>query len=110
MLEKLLKLVYEDGAANMAGITGATDGSVFQASITEMLESEWDQVLAVNLKGVFNCLKSELQKLEEGGSIVNIASIAGLRGAPRCGAYVASKVYLNNARLQFAFIINTPAL
>jgi NAD(P)-dependent dehydrogenase (short-subunit alcohol dehydrogenase family) len=44
---------------------------------------DWDRLMAVNLRGAFICLREALplmQKNEHGGSIVNIASIAGMRG------------------------------
>jgi NAD(P)-dependent dehydrogenase (short-subunit alcohol dehydrogenase family) len=53
----------------------------------------WNQVLSVNLTGVFLCLKHEIaQMLKQGrGAIVNIASVAGLVGTPLVSAYTASK-------------------
>jgi 3-oxoacyl-[acyl-carrier protein] reductase len=47
--------------------------------LAEMTEQEWDKVIGVNLKGVFNCTKSVLQKMidQKSGNIVNIDSIAG---------------------------------
>jgi NAD(P)-dependent dehydrogenase (short-subunit alcohol dehydrogenase family) len=60
-------------------------------SIAETDLADWNRVLNVNLTGVFNCLKYELPQIEDGGSIVNMASVAGLHGAPGWSAYVASK-------------------
>jgi NAD(P)-dependent dehydrogenase (short-subunit alcohol dehydrogenase family) len=53
----------------------------------------WDKVIAVNLKGVWWCMKHELRQMKKqgGGSIVNIASLAGLVGVPNATAYAASK-------------------
>jgi NAD(P)-dependent dehydrogenase (short-subunit alcohol dehydrogenase family) len=76
------------GAANLAGILG----TVGVKKISEMEDEDWDTVMDVNLKGVFNCLRAELQLIEEGGSIVNAASVAGLKGHSKGGAYCASKV------------------
>lgn len=76
------------GAANLAGILG----TVGVKKISEMEDEDWDTVMDVNLKGVFNCLRAELQRIEDGGSIVNAASESGLKGHPRAGAYCASKV------------------
>jgi len=55
--------------------------------------SEWDKVLAVNLTGVFLCLRAELPVLVAGGggAVVNTASFSGLVAVPRIPAYVASK-------------------
>ena len=56
-------------------------------------EENWDHTLAVDLKGVWLCMKFEImQMLKQGsGSIVNTASTAGLVGAVRMGAYSAAK-------------------
>jgi NAD(P)-dependent dehydrogenase (short-subunit alcohol dehydrogenase family) len=51
----------------------------------------FEQTLAVNLRGVFLCLRAELPELAPGGAIVNMSSTAGLSGAPGMGAYSAAK-------------------
>ncbi|MDM7854998.1 SDR family NAD(P)-dependent oxidoreductase [Cellulomonas alba] len=50
-----------------------------------------DDVLAVSLRGVLVCLRAELGAMADGGSIVNVASSAGLAAAPGMSAYVAAK-------------------
>lgn len=54
---------------------------------------EFDQVIDVDLKGVFLAMKYELKYMEEhgGGSIVNTSSVAGLRTDPKMPLYVAAK-------------------
>jgi len=54
---------------------------------------EWDRVFAVNVRGVYLCCQGVLPSmLERGvGSIVNIASVAGMKGLPQRAAYCASK-------------------
>lgn len=76
-----------DYAFNNAGIVGKPSLTV------ECTEENWDQVIAVNLKGVFLCMRYEIPvMLRQGhGAIVNMASIAGLVGIRRNIAYVASK-------------------
>ena len=60
--------------------------------LEEIDEAEWDRVLAVNLKGVWLCLKHELALMTApGGAIVNTASVVGLRGFPAAAAYIAAK-------------------
>jgi NAD(P)-dependent dehydrogenase (short-subunit alcohol dehydrogenase family) len=76
-----------DCAFNNAGVDGDT------APTAECTEENWDKTLAVNLKGVWLCMKYEIQQmLKQGsGAIVNTASVAGLvaeRGLP---AYAAAK-------------------
>jgi meso-butanediol dehydrogenase/(S,S)-butanediol dehydrogenase/diacetyl reductase len=61
---------------------------------TSFKEDSWDAVLDVNLKGVFLCSKHaaiQMQKQENGGSIINIASQAAKSGFPFAAAYTASK-------------------
>ncbi|MGC8879380.1 MAG: SDR family oxidoreductase [Anaerolineae bacterium] len=56
-------------------------------------EETWDRVVAVNLKGVWLCMKYEIRQMRKqgGGVIVNNSSNDGLRGAPLMGPYAASK-------------------
>ena len=76
-----------DFAFNNAGIEG--DALV---PAGEYSEATWDAVLAVNLKGVFLCMKYELPHLvARRGAIVNMASVAGLAGGRLGVAYYASK-------------------
>jgi len=76
-----------DCAFNNAGIGGA--GRLTH----EYSEEEWNRVIAVNLTGVWLCMKAEItQMLKQGsGSIVNTSSIMGLTGAIRVPAYTAAK-------------------
>jgi len=68
-------------------------GIVKMGALHETAEADWDQVIDVNLKGVFLCSKAVLpQMLKQGkGKIVNTASIAGLVGFDQIGPYCASK-------------------
>lgn len=76
-----------DFAFNNAGIEGA------MASTADCTEENWDRIIAVNLKGVWLCMKHELQLMlaQKSGAIVNCSSIAGLVGFQNLPAYVASK-------------------
>lgn len=76
-----------DCAINNAGIEGD------QAPTADCSEENWHRVLAVNLTGVWLCMKHEIpQMLKQGGGvIVNMSSVAGLVGFPGLPAYVASK-------------------
>ncbi|PHQ39550.1 short chain dehydrogenase [Halorubrum persicum] len=60
---------------------------------TEVTAEKWDQLMDVNLKGVWNCLKAELpvMKRQGHGAIVNTASMAGLVGMGGLSSYAASK-------------------
>ena len=77
-----------DCAHNNAGILGGRS-----ARTAEYPEDLWHQVIAINLTGVWLCMKYELDQMRTQGSgaIANTASIAGLAGYPGASAYVASK-------------------
>ena len=76
-----------DFALNNAG----TDGD--RALTAEYPADVWDKVIAVNLTGVFLCLKHELEIMarQRHGAIVNMASVAGLTGFVGHAAYTAAK-------------------
>jgi len=62
--------------------------------LVEMKEEDWDRVMGVNLKGVFNCTKAVLPKMieQKSGNIINISSIAGaVVGYINLAHYCASK-------------------
>jgi len=75
-----------DHLVNNAGIT--RDGLLLR-----MKEEDWDAVLAVNLKGVFNFSKAVVRSMIQNryGRIVNVASVVGLMGNPGQTNYAASK-------------------
>lgn len=76
-----------DVAINNAGIDG------IRARTAEYPEDIWEQVLAVNLTGVFLCMKYEIPLLLKGpsGVIINISSVAGVTGFVGHAGYAASK-------------------
>jgi len=77
-----------DAAFNAAGI----DGEHGKRTAESTMEN-WHRVLAVDLTGTFSCMRHEIPAIVDsgGGSIVNCASTAGLRGAPTVSAYTAAK-------------------
>jgi NAD(P)-dependent dehydrogenase (short-subunit alcohol dehydrogenase family) len=76
-----------DFAFNNAGVEQAT------AAAADITEEEWDRIVAINLRGVFLCMKYEVPLMLEqgGGAIVNTSSGAGVKGFPGGAAYVAAK-------------------
>lgn len=76
-----------DCAFNNAGIEGLLMRSA------DASEDDFDQIMRVNVKGVWLCMKYELQQMvaQGGGVIVNTASVAGLVGAHSLPIYSASK-------------------
>jgi NAD(P)-dependent dehydrogenase (short-subunit alcohol dehydrogenase family) len=81
-----------DCAFNNAGIAGWQVDAAGKKT-AEWSEAAFDRMIAVNLKGVWLCLRHELPRMQAqgGGAIVNTASIAGLAGLPTSSAYVAAK-------------------
>ena len=77
-----------DAAFNAAGIDGEHGKPTAECTM-----ENWNRVIAVDLTGTFSCMRYELPEIVEagGGSIVNCASVAGLRGAPTVPAYTAAK-------------------
>lgn len=74
-----------DNLVNNAGITA-------DKLLIRMKEDDWDRVIKVNLKSVFNCTRAAIKHmLKTGGSIVNISSIAGVMGNAGQANYAASK-------------------
>lgn len=78
-----------DILVNNAGITR-------DQLLVRMKEEDWDQVLAVNLKGAFNCLKAAARAMikQRSGCIINISSVVGFMGNAGQANYVASKAGL----------------
>ena len=68
-------------------------GIMFEKCVTEMSESEWDELLDVNLKAPFLLTKQVVPVMQQrgGGVIINIGSIEGLGANPAHSAYCASK-------------------
>jgi NAD(P)-dependent dehydrogenase (short-subunit alcohol dehydrogenase family) len=77
-----------DYAVNNAGI----EGTPFTPA-AEYQEEIWDRVIDTNLKGVWLCMKYEIPEMLKGGqgAIVNMSSVAGLKGGRVGVAYYASK-------------------
>ncbi|CAM3415628.1 3-oxoacyl-[acyl-carrier-protein] reductase [Aeromicrobium ponti] len=82
-IEKFGKL---DILVNNAGITKDN-------LIMRMKEDEWDDVININLKGVFLCTKAVTRQMmkQRSGRIINISSIVGVSGNPGQANYVAAK-------------------
>jgi 3-oxoacyl-[acyl-carrier protein] reductase len=89
----------EAGFKRVVDTFGRIDVLVNNAGITKdnlvirMSDMEWDAVIAVNLKGPFNCTKAAFSPMRKagGGRIINIASIVGLMGNAGQANYSSSK-------------------
>lgn len=77
-----------DAAFNAAGI----DGDIGKRTAEGTMEN-WNRVIAIDLTGTWSCMRYEIPAIIEsgGGSIVNCASVAGIRAAVTVSAYTAAK-------------------
>ena len=76
-----------DAAHNNAGIQTS------QRPMAEITDEEFDRTVAVDLKGVWNCMRYEIRQMlrQGGGAIVNTSSQGGVTGFPGQAAYIACK-------------------
>jgi NAD(P)-dependent dehydrogenase (short-subunit alcohol dehydrogenase family) len=76
-----------DCAANCAGVGGG------HATTHEYPEDRWDQIVAINLRGIWLAMRREIEVMLDhgGGTIVNVASTLAVRGSAFASAYSASK-------------------
>jgi NAD(P)-dependent dehydrogenase (short-subunit alcohol dehydrogenase family) len=87
LLDMVLSQYYRlDVLVNNAGLS-------FARPVAEMTLPEWRRILAVNLDGVFLGTKHAIGAMRsgKGGSIINVASVSGIKAYPAAGAYGASK-------------------
>jgi len=91
-----------DAAYNNAGVQNVL------AETADTTREDYDRVMAINLRGVWSCMKFELQQMRKQGSgtIVNCSSLGGLVGSPERGIYHAAKHgvlgFTKSAALEYA--------
>jgi NAD(P)-dependent dehydrogenase (short-subunit alcohol dehydrogenase family) len=90
------RALVEAAVSNFGGLDGAVNNAGVEQSgrpLVEITEAEFDRIMRINVLGVLMGMKHQIPALlrRGGGSIVNIASIAGLLGFPGAAVYVASK-------------------
>lgn len=125
-VEQLIsEIVDSHGRLDIAFNNAGIEGSPLRTADTT--EADFDQIMAVNVKGVWSCMKFELQQmLKQGsGSIINTASVAGLMGAHSMPIYAASKHAVvgltRSAAIEYAdngirvncvnpYVVNTPMM
>ena len=88
-VKKMIKEIAEkfgriDVLVNNAGINRTAD-------FDKQTDEEWDEVIDVNISGVFRCCQEVLPHISDYGRIINIGSISGEYGGPRTPSYAAAK-------------------
>jgi len=84
-----------------AGMTDGTDilvnnaGVQVEKTVTESSDADWDLVMGVNAKGVFNMCRAFIPAMPAGASIINIGSISGNVADPGMALYNASKAFVH---------------
>ncbi|MDU8943595.1 SDR family NAD(P)-dependent oxidoreductase [Ovoidimarina sediminis] len=70
-------------------------GVQVEKTVTETSDADWDHVMGVNARGVFNCCRAFIPAMRAGGAIVNIGSISGQVADPSMALYNASKAFVH---------------
>jgi 3-oxoacyl-[acyl-carrier protein] reductase len=85
--------VAAEAAKRFGGIDAlVTSAGIYRdALVEEMTDAQWQQTIAINLDGVFYTCRAAIPHMNDGGAIVNIASIAGHRGSHAHAHYAAAK-------------------
>lgn len=85
----------------MAAETGPVDivvnnaGIQVEKTVADSTDEDWDLVMGVNARGVFNVCRAVLPSMNSGGSIINIGSISGHVADPSMALYNASKAFVH---------------
>lgn len=94
--------VADSAAVNQfAKSVGATDilvnnaGVQVEKTVVDSTDDDWDLVMGVNARGVFNMCRAFVPSMPKGGSIINIGSISGKMADPSMALYNASKAFVH---------------
>ena len=71
-------------------------GASFMAGFDDISENGWKTIVDINLHGTYHCTQAAADHLEDGGTIINFASVAGQKGAPYMSHYAAAKAGVIN--------------
>lgn len=70
-------------------------GVQIEKTILDTSDDDWQRLMGVNARGVFNCIRAAIPHMSEGGSIINIGSISGSTADPGLALYNASKAFVH---------------
>jgi len=89
IIEKWQKANTEDNIEVLVNNAGVTKDNLFPW----ITENDWDQVLDVSVKGMYNCTQAVVKQMlrKRSGRIINVASLSGLKGVPGQTNYSAAK-------------------
>lgn len=90
-LSEIERVVAESAQRGTLGALVNNAGRVIIHQFFDVTETEWDEVLALDLKTVFFMMQYAARQMHDGGHIVNISSISGRSGRPDQSAYAAAK-------------------
>jgi NAD(P)-dependent dehydrogenase (short-subunit alcohol dehydrogenase family) len=93
-IKALLDVITEQfGDPDVLVNNAAISGTLKLQKLVEVQSSEWDRVMAVNVRGTFECIKAVVPYMQKGGygKIINLSSSAALKGLPGLPHYAASK-------------------
>ncbi len=89
-----VEALFDKAVAEFGGVHGLVNNAATNVYFGPMLgidEAAWDKIFEVNVKGYFNAVRAFAGRNRGGGSIVNIASVVGMRAAPLQGVYGMTK-------------------
>lgn len=96
-----LDVADPEAVAEIASTTGGTDilvnnaGVQVERTVVDSSDADWELVMGVNARGVFNCCRAFIPAMPKGGSIINIGSISGNVADPSMALYNASKSFVH---------------
>jgi 3-oxoacyl-[acyl-carrier protein] reductase len=99
--EMVARVVQEWGRLDILVNNAGTTQFVEHRNLDGLTEEAWDRILSVNVKGTFFCSRAAARVMTE-GRIINIGSVAGLRGMGSSIAYAASKGAIHTMTLSLA--------
>jgi len=70
-------------------------GVQVERTVADSTDADWDLVIGTNCRGVFNCCRAFVPRMQKGGSIINIGSISGQQADPSMALYNASKAFVH---------------
>jgi NAD(P)-dependent dehydrogenase (short-subunit alcohol dehydrogenase family) len=89
-----VEALFDRATAEFGTVNGLVNNAATNVYFGPMLgidEAAWDKIFEVNVKGYFHCIRAFANRIKGPGSVVNIASIVGMRAAPLQAVYGMTK-------------------